>query len=95
MTITETAEKGDRLETLKALRRKLAETLDETHSGRDIASLTLQMQKVLQQIDDIEDATSGDEIDEIIKADGLRPVRDSRRRPPHPGPAPTADSRTQ
>ena len=95
MTIAETSEKGDRLETLKALRRKLAETLDETHSGRDIASLTLQMQKVLQQIEYIEDAGNGDEIDELIKACSLPPVRDAHAHPLHPHHDPEGDTATQ
>ena len=52
--IEKITEEGDTLESLKALRQKIAKTLDETTGGRDVASLALQLQKVLAAIDDLE-----------------------------------------
>lgn len=47
--------KGDnRLNTLKRLRDKVAETIDKTESGRDVASLTCQLRAVLAEIDELE-----------------------------------------
>lgn len=52
-SLEEVTEKGDTLASLKALRRKLAKTLDETTGGRDVASLALQLQKVLTAINEL------------------------------------------
>ena len=79
MTIAEIAEKGERLETLKALRQKVANTLDTSDSGRDIASLALQMQKILIQIDELElDLENGDELDDIIEEHKRQRVRPNK-----------------
>ena len=68
MRIVDIAEKGERLATLKALRQKIADTMDKSDSGSDIASLALQMQKVLIQIEELElEADDDDELDEIIE----------------------------
>ena len=53
MTIHETLQDG-RLETLKALRDRLARDIDQTTSKRDVASLALRLQSVLADIDEIE-----------------------------------------
>ena len=61
------ADQGDRLATLKALRHKLAETIDNSHSGRDIAALARQLQIVSGQIAEIEAQQSDDPISDILK----------------------------
>lgn len=82
MKIEQISEQGNDLETLKALRRKIARTLDETTSGRDIAALSRQLQIVLQQINELEAAQEIDadtaEIDEMIR--GRQSVRDEKGR---------------
>ncbi len=81
MNIAEIAQKGDDLETLKALRQKLAQTIDESNSGRDISSLSRQLQIVLSQISILEEerrAESEDTILNIVRAKRNRSVRDSR-----------------
>ena len=69
-TILETAKNGDRLETLYQLRDKLAETLDETHSARDIAPLAKRFSDTLADIAQLEDErgkTAGSVIDDILE----------------------------
>lgn len=82
MKIEQISEQGNDLDTLKALRRKIARTLDETTSGRDIAALSRQLQIVLQQINELEAAQEIDadtaELDEIIRS--RRAVRDEKGR---------------
>lgn len=83
MTIENIAKKGDSLETLKALRDKIANTLDNTKSGRDIASLSRQLQLVLSQIDELEaekkDLEGDTVLDLILEKHGQ--VRPSRKTP--------------
>lgn len=81
MLLSETAENSGRLETLRALRQKLAEALDESKSGRDIASLALQLQKVLLQIEEIEtaEANDTDELQAIVDECKDRQTRPRRR----------------
>lgn len=80
-TLTETADRGEILETLRALRHKLTAALDRSESGRDIAALSLQLQKVLLQIDEIEKAEKEeepDEIETILRARDARYIRPDR-----------------
>lgn len=49
-----TSAQKNRLQGLKALRDKLAKELDETHSGRDIASLSRQLRETMEEIEEIE-----------------------------------------
>lgn len=51
--ITQTIE--NRLEMLKALRAKLAYTIDNSESGRDIAALSKQLREVALEIDGLEE----------------------------------------
>ena len=60
------ANKGDDLETLKALRQKLARTIDESNSGRDISSLSRQLQIVMTQITELEEERKIREEDTIL-----------------------------
>lgn len=54
MSISETAATGDRLETLYALREKLADAIDASTNGHDISALTNQMMRVLEEISELE-----------------------------------------
>lgn len=69
MNLVETSMKGDRLETLKALRRVLAETIQSTSSARETATLACQLRHVLTEIDDLEkeDRHKEDTISQILK----------------------------
>lgn len=65
MKIAEIAEKGNDLETLKALRHKIADAIDQSNSGRDIAALSRQLQIVMEQIS-VLDKSENNEIDELL-----------------------------
>ena len=65
--IASIVEKGDTLATLKALRHKLAETIDSSNSGRDIAALARQLQIVTGQISELEAQQADDPIGTILK----------------------------
>lgn len=52
MSLLDEARKG-RLDGLRALRDKLAGELDECESSRDVASLSLRLMDVLEQIADL------------------------------------------
>lgn len=85
MKLAQIADKGDNLETLKQLRHKLAETIDESKSGRDISSLARQLQLVMAQISEFEEEKrleSEDTILDIVRARHTQQVRDSRGRLP-------------
>ena len=62
------AKKGEELEILRALRQKLAATIDESNSGRDIAALSRQLQIVIARIRDLEIAAAAAAQDEDIEA---------------------------
>lgn len=68
MTIREALDSG-RLETLKALRDRLASDIDDCESMRDLAALSLRLQSVLEQIDEIEGSAtqSASPADEIAQ----------------------------
>ena len=52
-TIENATARGSRLDVLMTLRRKLAQTLDGTHSGRDIPPLAKQLREVCAEIEAI------------------------------------------
>ncbi len=52
--LTSIADSGTELEILKSLRHKLAETIEQSQSGRDVASLSRQLRDVLARISEIE-----------------------------------------
>lgn len=52
--IATVASQGDNLETLKALRQKVARAIDDSESGRDIAALSRQLQLILISIAELE-----------------------------------------
>lgn len=75
--IIDTLGKGDELTTLKALQKKIARTIDESKSGRDIAALSKQLREVTARIAEIEEIRkNGDTvIDEIRKKHAAMRVR--------------------
>jgi hypothetical protein len=66
--LADTAEKGDRLATLRALRDRLSGEIDNCASLRDLASLSQRLMDVLERIADeergqpVEEATARDEV---------------------------------
>ena len=86
MNLVEIADKGNDLETLKQLRHKIAETIEESKSGRDIASLSRQLQKVMdaiKELEALEKANAEDTILEIVRRKKAQRVRDEQRRTPY------------
>jgi hypothetical protein len=70
MPLRDVVSDGDRLESLRALRDRIAATIDATDSARDVAALSRQLTDVLQQIEAIEKATPGRKgtpLDELAK----------------------------
>ena len=53
--------KGSRLDVLMTLRKKLAETLDGTHSGRDIPPVSKQLRDVGAEIEAIQKGDRAEE----------------------------------
>ncbi len=74
------SETGNDLETLRALRRKVAVTLDECQSARDIAALSRQLQSIITRIKEIETSETPNEIDDIISQNKGYDVRRRRNR---------------
>lgn len=52
-SIVTVADHGDRLETLKILRHKIAQTLRDTQSARDIPALSRQLREVMAEIEEL------------------------------------------
>ena len=55
-SLTEAAKTGNRRETLEALRDKLAYTIENTESGRDVAALSRRLMDVIAELDALPDA---------------------------------------
>ena len=73
--IVEISETGNELETLKELRRKLAETIDNCQSARDIAALSRQLQLVITRISELGSLEDNQEIAEMVNRYKDRQVR--------------------
>lgn len=54
MTLVEAAKSGDKRETLIALRDKLAQTIENCESGRDMAANTKRLMEVMSEIEQID-----------------------------------------
>lgn len=67
MRLTEAAASGNRLDTLVALRNRLAEEIDNSTSGRDIAALSRQLTDVLEAIAEMPDGVQTSPADEIAR----------------------------
>lgn len=73
MNVYNAAKTGDRLKGLEALRDKLAQSIDECESLRDLASLSRQMADVMAQIEELKPAEKkGDSVDEIAQRRAAR-----------------------
>lgn len=75
--ILDTLEKGNELETLKALQHKIAATIDESNSGRDIAALSKQLREVTERIAELDEIESNDDnvLDQIRRKHAANRVR--------------------
>lgn len=60
---------SDRREALTALRDKVAETIDKSESGRDIAALSRRMIEIINELDKLIEE-SGDPLDAARKSMG-------------------------
>lgn len=87
MTLSESAQSGNRLKALCDLRDLLAKNIEDCQSLRDLASLSGRFQAVLEEIAKIEGPQeAGDGIDEIAqrraarRGSGSGPVRTGRTR---------------
>lgn len=65
------------LETMKVLQLKLARTIDESNSGRDIAALSRQLREVTAKIAELEmlEDNNDNVLDQIIEKHKYRVVR--------------------
>lgn len=66
MNIVAAAITGNRLETLKALRERIAQQIDSCESGRDMASLSKRLIEVMDEIDVIEAAGNPGDMDAVF-----------------------------
>ena len=64
-SMVDVSERGDRLAQLVALKKKLAEALDDCDSKRDLASLSRQYRETLREIEELE--KDDDDLDEIAR----------------------------
>lgn len=65
--ITDAATSGNRLNTLVALRDRLAADIEAATTARDVSMLTKELTNVLREIDAIPTADSESKVDEIAK----------------------------
>lgn len=73
MSLSESAQSGDRLRALRDLRDHLALAVEECDSMRDLASLSGRLQSVLGEIDELsDDQGGGDVVDEIARRRAAR-----------------------
>ena len=74
MDLVEAAKSGDKRATLIALRDKLAETIDNCESGRDMAANSKRLMEVMAELESLPDPS---EI-KISKHDRLKEKREKR-----------------
>lgn len=74
MNLVEAAKSGDKRATLIALRDKLAETIDNCESGRDMAANSKRLMEVMAELENLPDPS---EI-KISKHDRLKEKREKR-----------------
>ena len=77
-TLEEIAASGNDLETLKALRQRIAAAIDKSNSGRDIAALSRQLTLVMDQIRKLEAEDRPTEIEDLLAKREYRKVRPAR-----------------
>lgn len=59
-TVSEAVSTSDRRKSLIALRDKIADTIDTTDSGRDIAALSKRLMEVMNEIDSLPSEKTND-----------------------------------
>ena len=74
MNLVEAAKSGDKRATLIALRDKLAETIDNCESGRDMAANSKRLMEVMAELDALPDPGEA----KISKHDRLKGKREKR-----------------
>jgi hypothetical protein len=67
MAFVEEVESGDRLRALVALRKKLADAIEVVSDAAELSSLSLRLQRVLEQIDDLGGAKPSEEDDDLAR----------------------------
>ena len=72
--LVEAAQSGDKRETLIALRDKIAETIENSDSGRDIAANSKRLMEVMAEIDELPDPSA----QKISKHDRLKQQHENR-----------------
>ena len=82
-SIEEITAEGSDLEALEALRQKVARTIDQSNSGRDIASLSRQLVGIMARIAEIKAENEEDPIKELLERGSHAQVRDGRGRAIH------------
>ena len=61
LTLSEAVAGNDRRAALAALRDRLAQTIDSTESGRDVAALSKRLMEVMRELDSIPDPSAPDD----------------------------------
>ncbi len=74
LSLLEAAKSGDKRKTLLALRDKIAETIENCDSGRDIAANSKRLMEVMAEIDELPDPETQHE----SKHDRLKREHESR-----------------
>ena len=74
MSLLEAAQSGDKRKTLIALRDKIAETIENCDSGRDIAANSKRLMEVMSELDELPDPES----QKISKHDRLKMKHEDR-----------------
>lgn len=59
------AKSGNRRETLEALRDKIAASIQDCESGRDVAALSKRLMEVMGELDDMPKPSDEDELAEL------------------------------
>ena len=75
MNLVEAAKSGDKRATLIALRDKLAETIDNCESGRDMAANSKRLMEVMAELESLPDPAEV----KISKHDRLKEKREKRQ----------------
>ena len=63
--LVKAAQSGNRRETLEALRDKIAASIQECESGRDVAALSKRLMEVMGELDALPKPNDGDELAEL------------------------------
>lgn len=82
-SIEEITAEGSDLEALEALRQKVARTIDQSNSGRDIASLSRQLVGIMARIAEIKAENEEDPIKDLLERGNYAQVRDRKGRAIH------------